>query len=177
MTTETVTGVVVDHEDGSPPSIVVELPTTAETEALPGDAVAIAEIEANRDITIAAIHSDTEVQRAEAYAEVETAAVENREDLEWRMNHLTSLVETMSLQLATLTVPALEVPLPSSEEVTEAIAEEVAETLEATSSIPNSTSGQTSETLTEATDVSASPEVLEVPPLLEVGRKRIIRLV
>jgi hypothetical protein len=146
-------------------------------EVLPGDAVAIAEIEANRDITIAAIHSDTEVQRAEAFAEVETAHVENREDIEWRMNHLTSLVETMAGQLAILTAPTLEVPLASSEEVTEAIAEEVAETLEATSSTPNSTSDETSETQTEAIAESEHAATPVIPPLLALGRKPIIRLV
>lgn len=71
-------------EGGEPTAVLVELP---ETEIEPSsEAVAIAEIEANKEITIAALHVDASIAEIESNAQIETARLvtENERDNSWQ---------------------------------------------------------------------------------------------
>jgi len=112
MGTETSTETVTEFEDGSK---IIET-TTVESEFVEGDnlepleileavtepvtdaAVQIAQIEAERDITIAAIHADIEQVALEVRSE-EQGDNEWRQNLESRLDNLTSQVETLSILL------------------------------------------------------------------------------
>ena len=86
-TVETEATVLLDDE-GNPVTAMVQLP---ESEPV-SDAVAIAEIDANKEITIAALHVDAAIASTEAHAEIETARIEVESEREttWQ-NDLTAM--------------------------------------------------------------------------------------
>jgi hypothetical protein len=151
---------------------LTEQPVTATTD----NDVAVAAIQADAQVQIAAIEADASVAREESYAEVQKARIDNEEDISWRMSRLEERQTEILAKLEVLTTPAITEPLPISlEEATTEVVEAASETLEATNLIPQSTSTETSETQTEASEKSEEESLL--PPLLEVGRKPIIKLV
>lgn len=111
-------------------------------EAVSSDAVAIAAIEADKEIQIAEINADVATAQIEAEKERENSWQENLADLQANMRELTMTVETLQAQMAALSTPA-----PLTEAAAE-IAEEVAEA-EASNSTPQFMSPPTSETQTE----------------------------
>lgn len=118
--------------------------------------VAVAEIEAERDVTLAAIHDETERERLRLEAE-RVAAIEdsNREYTECQreIQELRERVET----LTALLIP----PQPLEEMVTE----EPLEIAEETNLTPPSTAAPTVETLTEPSEESVEEsQVTEAAP-------------
>lgn len=145
------------------------LQTEAVIEAL-NTTVQVAEIEANRDITIAAIHAETEVAHIEARQEENEAWLRERlASVEAENNLLRTQVETLTpLEPSTL-VEAI------ATEVVEAIQEEVQ--AEATTSplTPIATSLETEPTQTEVIAESGSEVVVQAP--IPERRKPLIQLV
>lgn len=141
--------------------------------------VAIAAIEAERDIAIAETHTEARVAEAEAHAEIVTASIESENEWQVRISHLENELATTRAELLALQQPPISSP-PETEAVT-VITEETAEAIAdqiATESdlIPTSTLGETSETLTEAIEKSVV-DGPDLPPLVSVGRKPIVKLV
>jgi len=152
----------------------VDLPTNAETPVTDSEAaVAIAAIEAEAAITINAQNNETAIEIAETHAETDQTRIESNE----RWNFLEA-----ELALARAKILELETSLASQQPVSlqgetttlaEEIAEEIAEDL-----TPLSTSVETVSTPTEVIEEKEEEKpVAEIPPLLEIGRKPIIRLV
>jgi multidrug efflux pump subunit AcrA (membrane-fusion protein) len=165
-------------ENGQPVAAVVTLPggehdgeageELAEAiEEVSSDAVEIARIEADAQVTIEAIRADAETAQAEIHAEVRTAEIEQEEEaiqwpqrveaLEASIQALTSRVETALLSPAPASIP----------EVLEAAAE-IAEPPAETNLMPPFTSAETSETETEVTLESGD----ERPAAVLTVRKR-----
>jgi hypothetical protein len=146
---------LIETPAGESDAVIVTLPE-GEVEAPNSDAVAIAEIEANKDITIAAIHADVEVAAIEARNERE-------EGNELWQAELRDQVQSLTAQVADLTTAvALLIPSPLSPEPEVLI---VPEPEAETNLTPPSMKDETSETATEVIDVSAveKPEVPEAP--------------
>lgn len=116
--------------------------------------VAIAAIEAERDITLAAIHSDVERERIELEGERIEAIAESNEELEICRREIAALTEKVEA-LATLLIP----PLPL--EVVE-MTEELP-TVEETDLIQPSTQVPTVETMTEPLEESVEERLEEIP--------------
>lgn len=108
--------VITDPESGEPEAVIVELPETEAELTAENPAVAIAAIEAERDVTIAAIHADTEAAHIEARSE---AATERNEEWESRFQSLTEQIATLTGAVAALAIqstpPALSAPDPEPE--------------------------------------------------------------
>ena len=160
-------------EDGQSVLVQVDLPTNAETPVTDSEAaVAIAAIEAEAAITINAQNNETAIEIAETHAETDQTRIESNE----RWNYLEAEVQRLTTQNNELvTLLALQQPVSSQGETTlaEEIAEEIAEDL-----TPLSMSEETVSTPTEAIEEKEEEKpVAEIPPLLEIGRKPIIRLV
>lgn len=103
VTTETSETVLLD-ENGKEIDLEAEVIEPVETvEEVTDAAVAIAEIEAERDITIAAIHADVETTAIEARAE-------EVEQSEWQRNIESQLAETNSRLVEVTTALALLIP-------------------------------------------------------------------
>lgn len=126
------------------------------------DAVQIAQIKADRDITLAAIHAENEQARIAAETKSRAAEIEaraNEEDDEWQraqIQNLTEQVQTMATQLSTLQAllaPPVEV---------------------ATISTPQYTPEETSSTPMEVIDVSEVESPAEAPP--PAPRRKIRRI-
>jgi len=111
-------------------------------EAVSSDAVAIAAIEADKDIQIAEIEADVETARIEAEQERANSWQIELETLQVNMRELAATVETLQMQLANQSTPD---PLT---EVAAEVATEIAE-VEANNSTPQFMSPPTSETQTE----------------------------
>lgn len=145
--------------------------------------VTIAAIEADTSIQIAQIEADARVAVEESYNEARVAEAEaqsNQDNELWAtINRLASQVETLTVEIQTLkTMETMELQAqPSLEEVTEEVAEAVSETLTENDLTQVSTSPLTSETPTEVSAESEEESQALLPPLLEVDRKPIIRLV
>lgn len=156
---------LIETPAGEPDALVVELPegeTAGASEAPASEAVEIAQIEADRDITIAAIHAETEQAHIEARSESEERDEQWR-DVQDRLASLTEQVATLAAGLALLsTPPALPVAV-VEEPAPEPGTEELPGT--ETNLTPQSTKDETSETPTEAIDVSEAekPEAPEPP--------------
>lgn len=138
-------------EDGEAETVIVDLPEGEEVAPV-SDAVAIAEIEANKEITIAAIQTDATIAAIEGNNEIEAARIEveierekswqvEAERLQANMMELTSQVESLSTALADLSRPT------SQPELTVEILDPETETL----STQQSMLEETAETLTEVT--------------------------
>jgi len=135
-----------------------ETPSETVIEEEHSDAVAVAEIEANRDIALAAIHSETEQARIEVEAErIEAIAEGNKEYDECRqeIQRLTGIVESLSERVNSL------IPQPVLE-VVETVEE--LPTAEETNLIPQSTVVPTAETQTEPSEESAEERAEEAIP-------------
>ena len=127
MMTEASAQIVTETASGEPSQVLVELPTSSETP--PSDFVQVAEIEANRDVTIAAIHAETDQARIEAEAEAQQGE-ENWQDavalIRAQQTQLLETVATLSTALQSLTAP-LTPPIsePAGEDLTPIQAETV----------------------------------------------------
>jgi len=121
--------------------------TTGEQAGI-SDAVAIAGIEAERDITVASIHADTEQTRIERSAEALEEIVEATNEVEQCRAEIAQLRERLETMESSLTPPP-----PPVEEIAQEIAEEITETAletpEEPSLIPQSIATPTIETQTE----------------------------
>ena len=133
---------------------------TGENDATVSDAVAIAEIEAERDITIAAIQAETTTAIIEAESERELSWQEVAAELRTNMQELAAQIANLSAVQA-----APSTPEPSTEVTAETV-EEV--TIVST---PQSTLDLTSETPMEVIQESAD-EKPEVPAPRPVRLKR-----
>ena len=103
-------------EGGEPTAVLVELP---ETEIEPSsDAVAIAEIEANREITIAALHVDASIAEIESNALIETArlATENERENLWQneLNQLKTNIAALETTVANLLSDQVNLLIPTT---------------------------------------------------------------
>lgn len=167
-TPETVEGVVIPNGDGEGATLAVDLPSSEAGDETGGesDAVAIARIEAEKEITVTAIRADAETAQAEAHAEAasEIAQAESERINEPWQNEIAALRESIAeltsrmLELTSQSSALVSIPANSTEpEATETLAEEAAElaTETAVEAENNSTqefmSPPTSETRTEAT--------------------------
>lgn len=152
-----------------PPSTQLQVLPTEEVaaeviEEVTETAVEIAQIEAERDITIAAIHAETEQAHIEANAERHEY---NHEEYEWLRAQVTSLQEQVtSLQQSSIPPPLLE-------EVLEEVLEEPA-TMETDLILPSTLEG-TSETPMELTPESVEENQVVVVPVQLPARK--VRLI
>ncbi len=155
-TVETDGGVFIAVEPGGeiPADAVEELAEEiaeeiAEETGDVSDAVAIAAIEADRDVTIAEIHAEVSTAAIEAEAEREETWQEQLADLRANMQTLTTQVMEIAANLSpALADPSSQLPLTEAAEIAEAVAVETAEA-EANNSTPLFMSPPTSETQTE----------------------------
>jgi hypothetical protein len=142
--------------------------------------VAIAAIEADKEITIAQIEADARVAVEESYNEARVEVSENESNEQWDMSLLISELQAMKAELQELkqsqqVLTALEVAEQlETQEQAEAMAETIAEEL--SNSTPQSMSDQTSEMQTVAIEESGAESPV-IPPLLEIDKKPIFRLV
>lgn len=125
-----------------------------ETIADRSDDVAIAVIEAERDITLAAISDDTERERIRLEAERVEAITERNEEIEECRREIQELRE----RVETLTNSLIPPPLP------ETVMEEQLEIAPETNLIPQSTVDPDSETMTEASEESVEESPVEEIP-------------
>lgn len=153
-----------ENDDGGT-TVVVDVPPSEDEpseaiaeaiEEASSDAVEIARIEADKEVTIAAIHAETEQAALEARTESDAQYVEMRERISWLESELTNTQERNRELEARLTPP------PS--EVTETISE-VTETVqpETETDISEMETETSSSTQTEVPEKSedAAPEVVE----------------
>lgn len=176
------TTIVVNEDEGSPsqlpmlagPEAIDE--NGAVIEAAPEAAVAVAQIEAERDITIAAIHAETEqahieaeTERREVEAEIYSEARQADGDYEWLRDRVENLTEQVAALTAQLLTPQLSLEEMQPEEVEIVAPEEV------TISTQPFTLGGTSETQMEATPESADEkEAAQAPAQLPLRKVRLI---
>lgn len=148
------------NSEGEVSAVIVELPEGATNEGGEGGdetAVEIARIEAERDVTIAETHAAVEIAHIEARAEHE-GTDEKWHELQSQLASLQEQVQTITTALAVLSTPQ---PL-----LVEEAPEPLAEAPETETNLtPPSTKDETSETPTEAIDVSEAekPEAPEPP--------------
>jgi dGTP triphosphohydrolase len=145
----------------------------AEELAPVSDAVAIAEIEAERDVTIAAIQAETTTAIIEAETERETSWQTEAAELRTNIAELKQTVETLANLLPG---PADQLtPEPLTEAAAE-VAETIAEAEAANNSTPQFTLAPISETRTEVTLESADekPEAEATATVTVKRRRRLI---
>lgn len=106
MMTEASAQIVTETATGEPSQVLVDLPTQGQTETPPSDFVQVAEIEANKEITIAAIEAETEQARIEAQEGNETWQ-EGLELIRAQQAQLMATVETLSMALQSLTAQSI----------------------------------------------------------------------
>lgn len=138
---------LIETPAGESDAVIVTLPE-GETETPGSDAVEIARIEAEKEVTIAAIHADVATTEIEARAEGESERDERWHELQSQLANLTGQVASLSETVAALSI------LPALLPVAEVIAEPEPEPETETISTPPSTREETSETPTEVIDVS-----------------------
>lgn len=143
------TAEIVAAEDNS---LLVQVDLTPENETPPSEVVAVAEIEANRDITIAAIHADTEQAHIEAQAERAEEWHENNGSIQAQLAALQSTVETQAETIANLL--ALSMPPIVAEDLTPLAEAETIATLET----PPETSVTIKTEAPENVEVKTEPE-------------------
>jgi hypothetical protein len=121
-------------------------------EEVSSDAVAIAEIEANKEITIAAIEADTRVAVEEAAQETAQAAIDlEKERVTWQEERIAAL-ETEVSELKSLLILAPSIPQVLEEEALQMETDQP--TVEEPNSIPQFTSELIAETPTAALEES-----------------------
>jgi hypothetical protein len=174
LSTEAVEAVVIPDGEGGA-AVVVEVPAeTIEEPAPSSDAVEIARIEADKDITIAAIHAETETAAIEARSETDAEVANLRERNAWleaEMNTKEQALAEARAEVERLTPP----PLPPETETTEVVAVLDPETLATdTSETPTE---PLPETPTEAPSESADgAPVAEAEAAVVAVRRRVTRL-
>ena len=146
-------------------------------EALSSDAVAIAAIEADKEIALAEIHQETRLAEAEIYAEANEQNTAQDNELWDSLNQLSSEVRILSETVATLlTAQIVEQETLSSLEEAEAMEAEML-TAPESDLTQSDTLPETSSMGTEHSEKSAEENPAEIPPILEVDGKPIIRLI
>lgn len=170
---EQVSATVVTGAEGEPEAVVVELPETPmEPQPETVDAaVAIAAIEADKEVQIAEINADARKAEAEAYSD-------NRESEQWQTERISALEAELAetrARLAALESEPVSSPLEEAlEEVAEeAIAEEMTEELaeELTALEPDLTQTSTADpTSSTETEPSVKSVEGEVPGLVVDGK-------
>jgi hypothetical protein len=157
METEQTTATIIETPEGEPNAVVVELPETGVENATGSEAVAIAQIEGDTQVTIAAINAETEQARIEAMAARDEELTQARERISWLESQMTNMEEQNRLaqeQIAALTPP----PLPEVEPVAIAVLDP--ETLTDTLETPQETSSST-ETEHQSESEAESPAQAE----------------
>lgn len=105
MTTEASAQVVTETAAGEPSQVLVDLPTSSETP--PSDFVQVAQIEADKAITIAAIEAETEQARIEAASDGELTWQESLALIQEQQALLMGTVETLAATVQSLTAPLI----------------------------------------------------------------------
>jgi hypothetical protein len=136
------------HSDGS--QSIIEL-ADGPNDVTQSESVAIATIEAERDVTLAAIHSEVERERIELEAERVEAISESNEELEICRREIAALTEKVETLERLLTPPP---PL-------EIVTEEQLEIVPEPSLTEPSTAAPTIETQTEHSEESAGEKLEE----------------
>jgi hypothetical protein len=171
-TVEAEASVLLD-EQGEPIAAIVELPENEEITNPVSDAVAIAEIDANKEITIAALHVDAAIASTEAHTEIESARIEleSERETQWqselnelRMN-IAELETTMMTLSAALANPSSPTVSPEAEEPLVIVDPETL--------MLASTSDPMPEIATEATLSDAGESLAEIiAPIIAVEKPR-----
>jgi hypothetical protein len=118
------------------------------------DAVTIARIEAERDVTISSIHADTEQQRIDGTSEtLVEEIIETKSEVELCREEIASLQAKLEILEANILIPPA--PLEPEQMIAEETPKEALETVEEQNLTPQSIATPTTETQTEVSEENA----------------------